>query len=36
MAPERMKWLGQRGNDAKLWMCLVMKIKSDTVKKDIA
>ena len=24
-APERMKWLGQSGNDAQLWMCLVVK-----------
>ena len=26
IAPERMKWLGQSGNDAQLWTCLVMKI----------
>ena len=26
-APERMKWLGQSGNDAQLWMCLVVKVQ---------
>ena len=35
-APERMKQLGQSGNDAQLWMCLVVKIKSDVVKNNIA
>ena len=35
-SPERMKQWGQSGNDAQLWMCLVMKIKSDAAKKDIA
>ena len=34
--PERMKQLGQSGNDAQLWMCLVMKVKSDAVKNSIA
>ena len=34
IAPERTKRLGQSGNDAKLWMCLVMKVKSDAVKKQ--
>ena len=33
---ERMKRWGQSGNDAQLWMCLVMKIKSDAAKKGIA
>ena len=33
IAAERMKWLGQRRHDAQLWMCLVMKIKPDSVKK---
>ena len=32
-APERTKPLGQSGNDAQLWMCLVVKVKSDAVKK---
>ena len=27
IAPERMKWLGQSGNDAQVWMCLVVKVK---------
>ena len=36
IAPERMKQLGQSGNDAQLWMCLVMKVKSDAVKNSIA
>ena len=29
IAPERKKWLGQSGNDAHLWMCLVVKVKPD-------
>ena len=36
IAPERMKRLGQSGKDAELWMCLVVKVKSDAVKNDIA
>ena len=36
IVPERMKQLGQSGNDAVLWMCLVVKVKSDAVKNDIA
>ena len=36
IAPERMKRLGQSGNDAHLWMCLVVKEKSDTLKNNIA
>ena len=35
-APERMKRLGQSGNDAQLWRCLVMKVKSDAVKNSTA
>ena len=35
-ASERMKQLGQSGNDAQLWMCLVMKAKSDAAKNSIA
>ena len=34
-APERMKWPGQSGNDAQLWMCLVIKVKSDAAKNSI-
>ena len=32
MAPERMKQLGQSGNDALLWICLVVKVKPSAVK----
>ena len=32
IAPERMKQLGQRRNDVQLWICLVLKVKSDAVK----
>ena len=35
-APERMKQLSQSGNDTLLWMYLVVKVKSDAVKNDIA
>ena len=35
-APVRMKQLGQSRNDAQLWMYLVVKIKSDAIKKNIA
>ena len=31
IALERMKRLGQSKNDAQLWMCLVMKVKSNAV-----
>ena len=36
IASERMKWLGQSGNGTLLWMCLVVKVKSDAVKNNIA
>ena len=36
VAPERMKQLGQSQNDAQLWMCLVVKVKSEAVKDKIA
>ena len=36
IAPERMKWLGHSGNDAQLWMCLVLKVKSNAVNNNIA
>ena len=36
IAPERMKQLGQRRKDARLWMCLVVKLKSDTLKNNTA
>ena len=35
-ASERMKRLGQSGNDAQLWICLVMKVKSNAAKNSIA
>ena len=35
IAPERTKWLGLSGNDAQLWMCLVMKVKSDAIKNNL-
>ena len=36
IAPERMKRQGQSRNDAQLWMCLVVKVKSNAVKYNIA
>ena len=36
IAPEKMKRLSQSENDAQLWMCLVMKVKSNAVKNNIA
>ena len=36
VVPERMKWLSQSGNNVQLWMCLVVKLKSNAVKNDIA
>ena len=33
---ERVKRLGQSGNDAQLWMYLVVKVKSDAVRKNIS
>ena len=36
IAPERMKRLRQSGTGAQLWRCLVVKVKSDAVKNDIA
>ena len=35
ITPERKKWLGQSRNNAQLWMCLVMKVKSDAAKNNI-
>ena len=32
IAPERMKWICQSRNYTQLWMCLVVKVKSDAVK----
>ena len=36
IASERMKWLGQSGNNAQLQMWLVMEVKSDAIKKNIS
>ena len=36
IAPQGMKRLSQSRNNAQLWMCLVVKVKSDAVKSDIA
>ena len=36
IASKRMKWLGRGGNNAQLWICLVMKVKSDAAKNSIA
>ena len=36
IAPERMKRLGQSRNDTQLWMFLVVKVKSDAIKNNIA
>ena len=33
---EGMMRLNQSGNKAQLWMCLVVKVKSDAVNNDIA
>ena len=36
VTPEGMKRLSQSGNNAQLWMGLVVKVKSDAVKNSIA
>ena len=36
MALERMERLGQSGNHAPLWICLVVEVKPDAVKNRIA
>ena len=33
---EAPKQLGQSGNHAQLWMCLVVKVKSDAVRNSVA
>ena len=35
ITPERRKWLGQSRSNAQLWMCLLMKVKSDAAKNNI-
>ena len=34
-APERMKRLGQSRSDSQVWMCLVVKVKSNAVENNI-
>ena len=34
--PEGIKWLSQGGNNTQLWMGLMVKVKSDAVKSNIA
>ena len=36
IAPEGMKRLSQSRNDPQFWMCLVVKVKCETVKNNIA
>ena len=36
IAPETVKQLGQGRNDAHLWLCLVVKVKSNAIKNNIA
>ena len=36
IAPEGKKRQSQSGNNAQLWVCLVMKVKSDAVKNSTA
>ena len=36
IAPEGMKSLSPSRNDAQLWMCMVVKVNSNTVKNNIA
>ena len=36
ISPERMKRLSPNINDAQMWMCLVVKIKFNAVKNNIA
>ena len=33
---EEMKRLSQSGNNSQLWVCLVVKVKSDALKNNIA
>ena len=36
IASQRMKGLGQSRSDTQLWVCLVVKVKSDAVKSSFA
>ena len=35
ITPERMKSLSQSGNHTQLWMCLLVKVKSDAIKNNL-
>ena len=34
IVPERIGRLGQSGNDTQMWICLVVRVKSDSLKND--
>ena len=36
IAPERMKCPSRKGNDAQLWVCLVVKVQSDAVNNNVS
>ena len=36
IAPVGIKWLGQSRDDAELWICLVVKVKSNAGRSNIA
>ena len=36
IAPDEMKQLNQSRNNTQLWMCLVVKVKTNAVKNNIA
>ena len=36
IAPEGMKRLSQSRNDTQLWNCIVLKVKFDAVKNNVA
>ena len=36
ITPERMKRQSQSGNNTQLWMCLMVKVKSNAVKNNLA
>ena len=36
IVPEGMKRLSESGNNTQLWMCLVVKVKSNAVKNNTA
>ena len=36
ISPKRINQLGWSGNNIQLWMCLVVKVKSDAVKNNTA